>query len=131
MFTYLTLIENFSTVPLYTIHLASVEQGSSPGITIAKDKYKGAYFQVTRGDYSPLLKRVNENLTMAREYAANDNQSNMLQHYVKSFNEGDLNEHKEGSRFWIQDKGPIIETYVFVFFFLQYPLTDVDELVAQ
>ncbi|KAJ8732606.1 hypothetical protein PYW07_015205 [Mythimna separata] len=107
--TFKTTVEN--DIPLYTIHLASVEQTPATGITMAMEKYKGAYFQVTRGDYSPLLKKVNENLTMAREYAANDNQRNMLTHYVNSFKEGNLNEHKEGSRFWTQDKGPIIETY--------------------
>nr|XP_021200814.2 dipeptidyl peptidase 3 isoform X1 [Helicoverpa armigera] len=98
-------------LPLYTIHLASVNTDAKPPLTMEKEKYKGAYFQVTRGDYSPLLKLVNDNLTMAREYAANDNERNMLEHYVKSFKEGDLSEHKEGSRYWIKDKGPIIETY--------------------
>ncbi|XP_028036421.1 dipeptidyl peptidase 3 [Bombyx mandarina] len=98
-------------LPLYTIHLASVETSSKPPLTMDKESYKGAYFQVTRGDYSPLLKIVNEHLTTAQDYATNDNEKNMLLHYVKSFKEGDLSEHKEGSRFWIRDKGPIIETY--------------------
>ncbi|CAH0727876.1 unnamed protein product, partial [Brenthis ino] len=98
-------------LPLYTIHLASVEKSAKPPLTMDKEKYKNAYFQVTRGDYSPLLSLVNESMTKAIEYAANDNERNMLKHYVNSFKEGDLNEHKEGSRYWIKDKGPIIETY--------------------
>ncbi|CAG5035838.1 unnamed protein product [Parnassius apollo] len=98
-------------LPLYTIHLASVESSPKPPLTMEKEKYKNAYFQVTRGDYAALLKLANENLAKAMEYAANDNERNMLKHYINSFREGDLNEHKEGSRFWIKDKGPIIETY--------------------
>ncbi|XP_022118973.2 dipeptidyl peptidase 3 isoform X1 [Pieris rapae] len=107
--TFKTMAED--GLPLYTIHLASVESTPKAGLTMEKEKYKNAYFQVTRGDYSPLLKLASENLTKAVDYAANDNEKNMLRHYVNSFNEGDLNEHKEGSRFWIRDKGPIIETY--------------------
>ncbi|KAL4708414.1 hypothetical protein ACJJTC_019650 [Scirpophaga incertulas] len=98
-------------LPLYTVRLASVETGAKPPLTIEKEKYKNAYFRVTRGDYSPLLKLVNENLEKAKEFASNDTEKNMIAHYINSFKEGDLNEHKEGSRYWIKDKGPIIETY--------------------
>ncbi|RVE52815.1 hypothetical protein evm_002472 [Chilo suppressalis] len=98
-------------LPLYTIHLASVENAPKTSLTMDVEKYKNAYFQVTRGDYSPLLQLVNENLEKAQQYASNDVEKNMIKHYIFSFKEGDLNEHKEGSRYWIKDKGPIIETY--------------------
>lgn len=47
-----------------------------------------------------------------QKYAANEMEKKMLSDYVKSFTTGSIPQHKEGSRYWIKNKGPIVETLV-------------------
>ncbi|XP_055586948.1 dipeptidyl peptidase 3 [Uranotaenia lowii] len=97
---------------VYNIKLASAEVGDKEGLTKDAVEYKGALFKITRGDYRELMQKVADALTLANKHSANDNQKQMIEAYVQSFAEGSLDAHKTGSRFWIKDKGPVIETYI-------------------
>uniref|UniRef100_A0A3P9MJX0 Dipeptidyl peptidase 3 n=1 Tax=Oryzias latipes TaxID=8090 RepID=A0A3P9MJX0_ORYLA len=90
----------------YEVRLASAE--TSCGTFTFEDKE----FIVKRGDYCPLMEKVCFYLQQAEAYAANENQQKMLEQYRHSFNFGSVESHKEGSRFWIKDKGPIVESYI-------------------
>uniref|UniRef100_A0A8C7Z6Y7 Dipeptidyl peptidase 3 n=1 Tax=Oryzias sinensis TaxID=183150 RepID=A0A8C7Z6Y7_9TELE len=98
----------------YEVRLASAvqkvdgEKETSCGTFTFEDKE----FIVKRGDYCPLMEKVCFYLQQAEAYAANENQQKMLEQYRHSFNFGSVESHKEGSRFWIKDKGPIVESYI-------------------
>jgi len=93
--------------PCYEIRNAAVNQA-----TIKEEEFEDCLMRVTTGDYSKLLENVSTNLEEAAKHSANPEEANMLKEYVASFREGSLDKHKEGSRFWIKNKGPLVETYI-------------------
>ena len=79
---------------------------------LLEEEFEGCKFKVTTGDYNELMQKVCDNIKLAIPHAANSDEKNMLEQYVLSFSEGNLDRHKDGSRFWIKNKGPIVETYI-------------------
>ncbi|KAI0273622.1 aflatoxin-detoxifizyme [Gloeopeniophorella convolvens] len=75
-----------------------------------------AKLTVKYGDFSAPLTRVADALAEAcapaRKYAANDDQSDMIDDYITSFKTGSIEAHKEGSRHWVKDVGPVVESYI-------------------
>lgn len=74
--------------------------------------YKDVKFSIIYGDFSSFMYKLVQNLKQAKEFAANDTQKEMLDHYIRHFITGDVNAHKDAQRSWIKDKGPIIETNI-------------------
>ncbi|XP_003707368.2 dipeptidyl peptidase 3 [Megachile rotundata] len=99
-------------IDTYEIRLASIETHDDPCITLSEEIFKNAKYKITRGDYSKLLIPVVDNLQKAKEYASNEIEKNMLNKYIEHFKTGSLQDHKDGSRFWIKNKGPVVETYI-------------------
>jgi dipeptidyl-peptidase-3 len=49
-------------------------------------------------------------LKTTKVFAANDTEKQMLECYMESFTTGSIDGHKNGSRHWIKNKLPAIET---------------------
>jgi dipeptidyl-peptidase-3 len=73
---------------------------------------KGHKLKLVFGDHSKEMGIIAGYHKKAAENAANENQKNMQLAYAKSFEEGSLEAFKNSQRFWIRDKGPMVESNV-------------------
>lgn len=97
---------------LYEIRLAGNGNGEIIKEDVNDDTDGCHVYRLIRGDYDRLMSRCAKYLRDAQSYVSNDLESEMLDCYVKSFEDCSLDMHKEGSRCWIKDKGPTVETYI-------------------
>ncbi|GAA5986805.1 hypothetical protein JCM11641_004797 [Rhodosporidiobolus odoratus] len=72
----------------------------------------GFEVRLEAGDHKDALDKVNAELREARKYARDQNQAGMLEDYERSFEQGDIEAHKDGSRKWVKDVGPVVESYI-------------------
>uniref|UniRef100_A0A0N5AXJ5 Dipeptidyl peptidase 3 n=1 Tax=Syphacia muris TaxID=451379 RepID=A0A0N5AXJ5_9BILA len=93
----------------YRLRLASIDCEEKE---VSKEVFEGRTIIIERCDYGPLLKLTNDSLRKALEYVANENETKMITNYIKHFETGKLEYHKDASRFWIKDVQPIIESYI-------------------
>jgi len=86
--------------------------GKETVFEIDSGSLKGKRLQLVYGDYSKEMGVIAAYHKKAAENAANENQKNMQLAYAKSFAEGSLEAFKNSQRFWIRDKGPMVESNI-------------------
>lgn len=97
---------------------SSVTQIPAAGSDIGKETeyemdtgpVKGKALKLVFGDHSKEMGIIAGYHKKAAENAANENQKKMQLAYAKSFEEGSLEAFKNSQRFWIRDKGPMVES---------------------
>lgn len=105
----------------FEILIASADTAvPSQGGDIGKDtEYKvddgtlaGKTIKLVYGDYSKEMSAITDNIKKAADNGDNENQTNMYKAYAKSFENGSLLDFKDSQRFWIRDKGPMVESNI-------------------
>ncbi|KAJ3503498.1 hypothetical protein NLJ89_g8405 [Agrocybe chaxingu] len=96
----------------YTLLVASAQTQPPALHNIEAKQGDKAKLTVQYGDFSEALAKVVEALKEAKKYAANDNQTKMIEGYIKSFDTGSIQDHKDGSKWWVKDVGPVVESYI-------------------
>ncbi|KAI0320104.1 aflatoxin-detoxifizyme [Amylostereum chailletii] len=96
----------------FTLLVASANTESPSTVHDLTLDGKSVKLTVQYGDFSEALKRVVAAVSEAKKYAANENQTAMLEGYIKSFSTGSIEDHKEASTHWVKDVGPVVESYI-------------------
>ncbi|KAF6805220.1 dipeptidyl peptidase iii [Colletotrichum sojae] len=73
---------------------------------------KGKTIKLVYGDYAEEMKAIAEYIKKAGENSDNETQAKMHESYSESFTTGSLLAFKDSQRYWIRDKGPMVESDV-------------------
>lgn len=93
----------------FDILQASVGKDREPRLVGRLEAGVGAHVRLIRGDHSQDLRRVNEALSEAGKYCANEAQRQMLQKLQDSFRSGDLEAYRDAQKIWVKDRSPKVE----------------------
>lgn len=86
------------------------DAGKETKFTIEDGELKGKTVTLVYGDYSQRMGPIATACKGAAENAENETQKNMYLAYAQSFEDGSMNAFKDSQRFWIKDKGPMVES---------------------
>ena len=83
--------------------------GKHTDFSVEDGPLKGKAIKLVYGDYAAEMKNAAKYMQLAADNGENENQKRMHQEYSKSFESGSLEAFKDSQRYWIKDKGPMVE----------------------
>ncbi|KXJ95794.1 peptidase family M49 [Microdochium bolleyi] len=86
--------------------------GKDTSFKVEDGPLAGKTIKLVYGDYSKEMAAITASAKKAAENGDNDNQTNMYNAYAKSFETGSLNDFLDSQRYWIKDKGPMVESNI-------------------
>ncbi|EPS45026.1 hypothetical protein H072_992 [Dactylellina haptotyla CBS 200.50] len=94
----------------FTVFQASIDLPEAP-ILLSSTMREGKEFTVVllKANHRKQLEKINDELTAALAYCANDRQKLVLQKLIESFKTGDMEAYKESQRHWVKDIQPAVE----------------------
>lgn len=82
---------------------------STDGLEISDKECADMHIILQGGDHKNELEKICEELRLALQHTANDNQKRALELYIGSFETGNLETYRDALRAWVRDLGPKIE----------------------
>lgn len=73
-------------------------------------RLKGKTLSLIYGDHIEEMAKIALNIKKAEQNAANETQRKMHEEYAKAFSTGSMQAYKQSQRYWIEDKGPVVES---------------------
>jgi dipeptidyl-peptidase-3 len=73
---------------------------------------EGCTLKLEFGDHAREMEKIASEISKAKQFAANETQSKMIDAYVESFRTGSIEAHRESQKYWVKDISPVIETNV-------------------
>lgn len=80
--------------------------------TVSDGVLKGKTIKLVYRDHETEMSMISSYIQKAQENAENSMQESMHKSYATSFGEGSMLAHKDSQRYWVQDKGPMVESNI-------------------
>lgn len=109
------MLENTSLLKLnnrYFVILVINSAAYANNQTSQYHSYKGVTIEIQYGYLGKIMDKLIGYMSQLKNFAKNNMQEKMFDAYIESFKTGCMKKHKESQKYWIQDKGPIIESNI-------------------